>query len=560
MSSLAKAISVAILMGAAGQAAAVDTSGAVDRALAAIRMNPKPTRLSASDNFAVRGVTVDRNGTEHVRFARTYKGLPVIGGDLVVHSKAGAFRSASLTQAAPLTLSTVPTITGDQAITLAGAKFGTQFEAIPTARLAVYARRATPILTYDVLYVGKAKDGTPVRMHYYVNAANGNVVGQENAVQTGTLPGDRYGTGNPPAPPVVTPATGTGRSLMAGTVPVYTQWNADRRFFEMKDPTRGGTYITDLGNQWKGNGTLVIDGDNKWGNGALTDRNSTAVDAAYGFAKTWDFYKNMFGRLGIAGDGVGAFGAVHYLTGYVNAFWSNDCFCMAFGDGDGGAHTRPLVAIDIMGHEMSHGVTWATAGLIYDKESGGLNEATSDILGTMVEYYANNPVQTPNYLIGEAIYTDGTPALRSMFKPSLDGISDDCYPDGSDPAYLEFFSGTGQYGAPGAGKDMHYTSGVANHFYYLLAEGAVVPDGWGAGTKWDISPDELVCNGNTALAGIGREAAQQIWYRALTVYMTSNTNYAAARVATMNAAGDLYGVGSANQNAVAAAWDAVNVH
>ena len=187
-------------------------------------------------------------------------------------------------------------------------------------------------------------------------------------------------------------------------------------------------------------------------------------------------------------------------------------------------------------------------------ESGGLNEATSDILGTMVEWFANNPSQPPNYLIGEAIYlpvAGNPPALRSMFKPSMDGTSDDCYPDASSPAgYADFFTNR---------KDVHYTSGVANHFFYLLAEGAVVPAGFEA-APYNLTKDQMVCNGDVTLAGIGREAATQIWYRALTVYMTSGTNYADARVATMNAAGDLYGVGSAQQNAVAATWDAVRVY
>ena len=74
-----------------------------------------------------------------------------------------------------------------------------------------------------------------------------------------------------------------------------------------------------------------------------------------------------------------------------------------------------------MGHEVSHGVTHATANLLYSKESGGLNEATSDILGTMIEYYANNPAQPPNYLIGESIFVAGNDAIRSMYKPSMDG-------------------------------------------------------------------------------------------------------------------------------------------
>ena len=385
-------------------------------------------------------------------------------------------------------------------------------------------------------------------MHYFVDAANGAILDQYNAIQTGTLPGDRHGTGTPTTPPVVTPATGTGRSIMAGVVPVGTQWNATRRLFEMKDPTRGNTRINDIADGWRGFGTIVADGDNKWGNGFTTDRASAAVDASYGFAKTWDFYKSTFKRLGIRGDGIGALGIVHFQKNYVNAFWNEDCFCMAFGDGNG-TTILPLVAIDIMGHEVSHGVTRSTANLIYSKESGGLNEATSDILGTLVEHYANNPQQPPNYFIGEQIFAAKDSALRTMFKPSLDGISDDCFPDGSDPAYLNFFKNS---------KDVHYTSGVANHFFYLLAEGAVVPTG--SLVPADLTANDLVCNANTGLVGIGREAAGQIWYRALTVYMTSTTDYAQARIATFNAAGDLYGVGSANQNAVAAAWDAVNVH
>ena len=121
-----------------------------------------------------------------------------------------------------------------------------------------------------------------------------------------------------------------------------------------------------------------------------------------------------------------------------------------------------------------------------------------------------------------------------MYKPSMDGPlpygSDDCFPDGSDPAYLNYFKN---------GKDPHYTSGVANHFFYLLAEGAVVPTD--PLVPANLGPSDLVCNGNVGLVGIGRDAAAKIWYRALTVYMTSSTNYADARVATISAATDLYG-------------------
>jgi len=194
---------------------------------------------------------------------------------------------------------------------------------------------------------------------------------------------------------------------------------------------------------------------------------------------------------------------------------------------------------------MTHGVTANSAKLIYSGQSGGLNEATSDIFGTLVEFYAANsavPGSTPNYLIGERIYasqkTTVTPtkALRYMFKPSLDGKSPDCY--------------TSTIGS----LDVHYSSGVANHFFYLLAEGTAVPAGF------SLTASQLVCNGNTALTALGRDTAAAIYYRALTVYMTSSTTYAGARTATLNAAKDLYGASSTQYAAVAAAWSAVSVN
>jgi Zn-dependent metalloprotease len=549
MSSLAKALSVAILFGAVGQAAAADPAP-VTRALGAIRSNPVPTRLSADDAFLTRDILVDRDGTEHVRFDRTYKGIPVIGGDLVVHSKAGVLKRTSIMQAKPLNLSTTPVVTSAAAIATAGKAWAKAYDVAPTSRLVVHARAATPKLAHDVLYVGRANDGTPVRMHYYVDAVTGAIIDKTNAIKTGTLPGTGYPpyTGNTPPPDSVIPAIGPGYSLFAGNVTLNTQFNNTRRIYELKDSTRGNTSITDMGNGYRGNGTLMVDGDNRWGNGTSGDRVSAGVDAAYGFQKTWDFYKNSFGRNGIRNDGTGAFGAVHYSINYANAFWNDDCFCMSFGDGDGSV-LRPLVSIDIVGHEVSHGVTSSTAGLIYASESGGLNEATSDIFGSMIEYYANNAKQPPNYVIGDQIFI--TPAwnkfIRTMFKPRLDGISPDCYPSATTPP------GTGNVTlANFKAMDVHYSSGVANHFFYLLAEGTA-PKTFSNGTI--TSP---TCDGSTQ-AGIGRDKAEKIWYLALTGYMTSNTNYKGARTATLNAAADLYGNGSAEWNAVNSAWAAVSV-
>jgi Zn-dependent metalloprotease len=216
---------------------------------------------------------------------------------------------------------------------------------------------------------------------------------------------------------------------------------------------------------------------------------------------------------------------------WVNAAW----YANAMYYGDGGSGYKPLVAIDVAGHEMSHGVNQATANLAYSNDSGGLNEANSDIMGTMVEFYAANGNDPGDYKIGEMLASS---PLRYMYDPNLDGnYSYDCYPAG----------GLG-------GVDPHYSSGPANHFFYMLAEGT------GSLSKTCAPGDTKNATGTASLAGIGRDKASRIWYRALTAYWTSGTTYPQARADMLNAAADLYGAGSAEQNAVAAAWSAIGVN
>lgn len=490
-------------------------------------------KKSAQDDFTVRSIVQDADGTQHVRLDRTYQGLRMIGGDTVLHLKNGVTRSASIvlrTTARPATIS--PAISASKAVTEAGTRFGTRFSQVPTSNLVVYARNTTPTLAYEVRFVGIKADQTPTDMRYIVNAQTGAIMDQWDTVETITPGGGGLsGCASPVA------STGTGKSLFLGSVSLATTKCGVR--YQMRDQGRGNSYTTNMSNSTVGDGSILVDADNTWGNNLNTDSATAGVDAHYGVSTTWDYYKNIHGRQGIADDGVGAMSRVHYGVNYANAFWSDACFCMTFGDGNGST-VAPLVALDIAGHEMSHGVTARTAQLSYSRESGGLNEATSDIMGTNVEFYANDAADPGDYLIGEKIYKNnptGTLALRYMFKPSLDDQSPDCY------------------SASLGSLDVHYSSGVANHFYYLLAEGAVVPSGFTS----RVTTADLVCNGNTALTGITRQKAEQIWYRALVVYMTSDTDYAHARTYTVLAATDLYGAGSAEVAAVNAAWDAVLV-
>ena len=498
--------------------AATDAAAAQDRALAHISRFAAQTQHAAGHSYAMRDLLVDADGREHVRMDRFYKGLRVIGGDLVVHSHgSGSFLGTSQTLQTGLRRSTRPVLSAARAQKLAlahtpGSAQGTRPE------LVVYARSAEPELAWDARVFGERSDGTPIEAHVLVSAVSGVVLEQWDDIHDAA-------------------AAGTGKGFFNGTVPLTTDLVGSTYY--LRDPSRGNTYTTNMANKTAGKGTVFSDADNVWGNFTTSDTATIGVDAQYGTAMTWDYYKNVHGRNGIANNGVGAYNKVHYGRRYNNAFWSDSCFCMTYGDGDGTTF-NPFDSLDVAGHEMTHGVTSRTANLTYSGESGGLNEATSDIFGTLVEFYAANPNDPGDYRIGEKLYKSGTGALRYMYSPNLDGASADCW-----------YSGLGSL-------DVHYSSGVANHFFYLLAEGSA-PAG-GPASPTCVSGNTKKATGSAALSGIGRDKAGKIWYRALTVYMTSGTNYAAARTATLNAAADLYGAGSAEQAAVAAAWSAVLVN
>ena len=503
-----------MLTAAATAMAAPDNPAAIARAQAHVRQNAAVTFFGAEQGLVATDTIVDPDGTEHVRFGRTYRGLRVIGGDLVVHGTAGgAFIGLSQTLASPLSLGTRASLTSQGAVRQALATFAGR-PAASRAELVIFAREV-PTLAYEVVVDGELDDQSPSELHVIVDAASAAILDSWDGVET----------------------AGTGKGFFNGTVALET--TAISGGYSLKDSTRGGQYTVDMKNKQTGNGALFTDADNTWGDFTLSNSQSVAVDAQYGTAMTWDYYQKVHHRNGIGNDFKGSYNRVHYGRNYNNAFWQDGCLCMTYGDGDGRTF-NPFDSLDVAGHEMSHGVTSRTSNLTYSGESGGLNEGTSDIFGTMVEYYANNANDTPDYWIGERLYKSGTNALRAMHKPSLDGASADCY-----------YSGVGSL-------NVHYSSGVANHFFYLLAEGTAPASTPASPTC--ASGDSRVATGNGSLAGIGRSKAEQIWYKALTVYFTSNTNYAAARTATLTAAGDIYGAGSSEQNAVAAAWSALNVN
>ncbi|MGW5099086.1 M4 family metallopeptidase [Streptomyces sp. NPDC004100] len=531
LAGVAALLAAAVQSGVASAAPAAPRPGKADAAHTAVRLTPsqrtelirhadtgtsataRSLGLGAKEMLVVRDVVKDGDGTVHTRYERTYAGLPVLGGDLIVDTaKSGATQRVIRATGATLKVAGLtPAVTKDaaekqavgRAKTLGGAK-----SAADSVRKVIWAASGKPVLAYETVVGGLQDDGTPNELHVVTDATTGKKLYEYQGIETGV-----------------------GNTQYSGQVPLTTTQSGST--YTLTDGERGGHKTYNLNRGSSGTGTLFSQSSDTWGNGTISDAATAGADAHYGAQETWDFYKNTFGRSGIRNDGVGAYSRVHYGNAYINAFWSDSCFCMTYGDGANNAD--PLTALDVAGHEMSHGVTSNTAGLNYSGESGGLNEATSDIFGTGVEFYANNSSDPGDYLIGEKIDIngDGTP-LRYMDKPSKDGASKDSW-----------YSGLG-------GLDVHYSSGPANHFFYLLSEGS------GAKVIDGVSYDSPTADG-LPVTGIGRDKALQIWYRALTTKWTSTTNYKAARTGTLAAAGELYGTDSPEYTAVQDAWAGIGV-
>lgn len=340
------------IVAAAGLAVTItaSTAGAADRSVplpasgfnqpAAVQAEQALTARTATalglgkgEQLKVRDVVKDADGTEYVRYDRTFNGLKVVGGDLIVKRKGEAIGQVTYNRGAKaVEVATKPTLS--QSAALAKGAQAAKFKASGNkGQLVVYVTPAKPVLAYEVVTTGVKPDQTPSVLHSFIDAKTGAVLAQDDEIKAGT-----------------------GNSMYAGTVSIGTSGS-----YTMSDPSRGGNYTTDLKGATSGNGTTFTNSTDTWGDGTASNRQTAAVDAHYGAQLTWDYYKNVHGRNGIFNNGQGARSRVHYGNAYVNAFW--DGTQMTYGDGSGNTH--PLTAIDVAGHEMSHGVTEATANLNY---------------------------------------------------------------------------------------------------------------------------------------------------------------------------------------------------
>ncbi|NOK19412.1 M4 family metallopeptidase [Corallococcus carmarthensis] len=509
--------------------------------------NPQLTGITGGTSFSPRSVERDQLGMTHVRMDRMHEGVKVAGEQVIGHLDAkGQFDSLTGdVSSIPVGIGKAPTkLNAKDALAVAQKDFNGATSKAPTAEKVIVKGKdgqyhAAFHVTLTDTSVSNGKD--PRSMNYFIDANTGESLKQYNTIShldRTTNAKRAEGTPTTPTKPTTpttptTPGGATGRvaddqTMYSGKVDIQTTKNKDGTF-SLDDKTRGKGIVTyDAKNAENASGTTgFTDKNDVWGEKTDPSRAATAVDAHYGAEMTYDFYKEVLGRDSIDGKGEKLVSYVHTDVNLVNAFWDGEK--MQYGDGDG-KDSGPLTTLDIAGHEITHGLTERTAGLEYEGESGGLNESFSDIMGTGVEWFASqkNKAVKFDWAVGEDAWTpkngDSTDALRYMNDPTSDGYSIDNYKDFA------------------KNPEVHGSSGIANNAFFLLTEGG-----------------KNKTSGIEVKDGIGMDKSLKIFGRALTTYMTPQTNFSQARAATIKAATDLYGKDSTEAKKVAEAWTAVGV-
>ena len=467
------------------------TSGAItDLASVDAALGPALPRLAAmfelpADELVATRVDKDRLGMTHVLYAQTAHGMPVVGGELVVHiEKDGTISAVSSTARDASLAPTTPSITASAATETArlATANGDVDTDTPTLGYIITSGDGTLHLAWEVPVAGRHE---LLRDKVYVDAQTGAVV-------------DRH--------PEVFPARSrTVYDGHGGTVPYASSTQVGT---ENSPPTE-----------------------------------MVALAAFDNTGATYDCYHDLFQRDSWDDAGGALNSTVHVVfqtqngTTGDNAAWALGQ--MWYGDGDGNFMGPTALGFDVTAHELTHGVTSATAQLAYQNESGALNEGMSDIMGAVCEAHKLGGVTARTWLVGEDIYTPNTPgdALRYMADPTADAS---LYPPdigGSRDFYADRYTGTQDQGG------VHLNSGIANLAFELLTVGGVHPH---QKTTFNVP-------------GIGIDKSGAIFERALTHgYFTMNTNFAQARTATEQAARDLY-PGTTTSTAVSLAWAAVGV-
>jgi len=453
-----------------------NTENSVRNSLAQNPSLPDALGLGADSDLELLKVYGGPDGNIITRYQQTYQGIPIWGEHVIVTTDAKgqvvALHGNAVKGLEEDQLATAPAFAADfaleemQALSAKGMPKGTILYENETSELVIYAVERTPKLAYAVSFFTdiEGKGGSPSRPHYIVDAQTGAVLDKWEGLTTadGTGPGGnaktgqyQYGTDFPPFE-------------VAQSGSTCTMSNTNVKSVNLNHGTSGSTAYS----------YACFNNTFKAINGAYSPIN----DAHYFGGVIFDMYSDWYGTAPLTFQ---LTMRVHYSNNYQNAFWNGSS--MTFGDG--GSTFYPLVSLDVAAHEVSHGFTEQNSDLIYSGQSGGINEAFSDMAGEAAEYYNEG---TNDWLVGADIFK-ASGALRYMYNPPLDGAS-----IGSANNYT-------------SGMDVHYSSGVYNKAFYTLA----VTSGWNTRKAFDV------------------------FVRANQVYWTPSTTFISGRDGCMSAASDL---------------------
>jgi MYXO-CTERM domain-containing protein len=449
----------------------------------------------------------DDLGMTHARFEQRIGGLRVIGGELLAHYGAGGELASIRARYVPGldALDLNPQIDGARALDVAAVDLQKARTELDTARLVSTSEAELVVFVDDDAHASLAyrvhlRSPEAVRMEYTIDARTGAILQSFDDIET---------------------IAGSGAGVIGDTKALQiTQTGAT---YQLRDTTRTPAGITTYtaANGTTTPGTIVSSATSTAFDNAAVGKGA-AVDAHFFAGAVYDYYKTVHGRSGIDGNNGAIVSTVHFQSRYNNAFW--DGTQMAYGDGDGTNFRAFSASLDVIAHELTHGVTQFTSQLQYVNQSGALNEAVSDIFGVFVEHMYKDDAKN-NWILGEGISLTATP-IRDMIHPSLR----------QQPSNMTQLVKTTQDNG-----GVHINSGIINNAMFLMTMG-----GTNDASKTVVSQ------------GLGWENSQKLWYRAQTKYFGATTDFAGAAQDTLLAATDL--AFTQNQkNIVECAWIATGV-
>ncbi|MFA5194974.1 MAG: M4 family metallopeptidase, partial [Bacteroidales bacterium] len=478
-------------------------------------------------NFIIKKTETDKLGFTHYRCIQTYNETEIFGTDFIVHVRDGKINSLNGKVISDIHISNNTSFSENEAINFAlsftnadeymwqSPEDENRLKEIKGNTGASYYPTPTKIILYDeatkthrYAYQIDVFAKKPLsRKNVYVDAQNGSILKTLNKLHETDVPGT-----------AVTKYSGTQTITTDSMAPdSYRLHETGRgngiRTYNMQEQTNYSSAVD------------FTDSDNYWDN-VNAQIDEAATDAHWGAEMTYDYYMQHHSRNSIDGDGFALISYIHYDNEYANAFWDGEK--MTYGDGE---NNNPFTTLDICGHEVSHGLTEFTAGLIYEKESGALNESFSDIFGTSIEFFGK-PAQA-NWTCGE----DMGYIIRNLSNPN----------EKDDPDTYDGDFWVDQNCSPSSQNDycgVHTNSGVLNFWFYLVSMGG--SDTNDIGNAYNVS-------------GIGIDDAAAVAFRLLTVYLNSTSDYADARFYAIVSATELFGGCSPEVETVTNAMYAVGI-